>query len=177
MGYLFLQILFCLLLAFALGALIGWLAHGLRGRDCAEAERELDAARGRIAELRRELASARASGAPSTAVAAAPTPPVDPAPPEADVEPAPAAATGAALFGAPAEAPVDDLKKISGVGTVIEKQLAGIGVTTYRQIATFSAEDVARVNDAIEVFQGRIEREEWIPQAAALHREAYGTEP
>ncbi|MEM6325658.1 MAG: hypothetical protein AAF791_00935 [Bacteroidota bacterium] len=167
MGYLFVQILLCLLLAFLLGLIIGWLLRGARRADCDECEEKLSAARARIVELERDLSTARST----VAAAPAPTPPA-PTPP-----PAAAAAAPMALFGAPAEAPVDDLKVISGIGPVIEKQLAGIGVTTYRQIANFTEEDVVRVNKAIEVFQGRIEREEWIPQAARLHREKYNTEP
>ena len=165
MGYLFFQILFCLLIAFLLGVLIGWLLRGARAANCDECEDALVKARARIADLEGHLHTARAEAA---------RPPAPTVPPAAATEASPAAA---GLFGAPADSPVDDLKIISGIGSVIEKQLAGIGITTYRQIATFTPEDVERVNDAIEVFQGRIEREEWIPQAAQLHREKYGTEP
>ncbi|MCL4150450.1 UNVERIFIED_CONTAM: hypothetical protein GTU68_042852, partial [Idotea baltica] len=34
----------------------------------------------------------------------------------------------------------DDLKKISGVGPVLEKKLNALGITTYEQIIGFSAE-------------------------------------
>ena len=33
------------------------------------------------------------------------------------------------------------------------------------------------VNDALEVFPGRIERDDWMSSARELHREVYGTEP
>lgn len=161
MSYLFFQILFCLLLAFLLGVLIGWLLRGARRAECDECEQALADARARIADLESRLHTAHAEAAAPAA------PPASAAP----------SASSKALFGEPADAPVDDLKRISGIGQVIEKQLAGIGVTTYRQIANFTADDVERVNDAIEVFQGRIEREEWIPQAARLHREKYSSEP
>ena len=181
MGYLFLQILFCLLVAFALGALIGWLARGARAADCVETEQQRDAARARVAELQRELAAARGASGTASAAAAHVSDAVviDDAPEASGAMGAAGGAAGSAagLFGAPASAPVDDLKKISGVGPVIETQLAGIGITTYRQIADLTADDVARVNDAIEVFQGRIEREDWITQAARLHREKYDEAP
>ncbi|MEM1055958.1 MAG: hypothetical protein AAGI52_10565 [Bacteroidota bacterium] len=164
MSYLFFQILFCLLLAFLLGVLIGWLLRRSRPADCEEVEADLAKARARITDLENRLQAAQAEAA-------------EIAEPPAAAGAATSSGVPMALFGAPAETPVDDLKVISGIGPVIEKQLAGIGVTTYQQIANFTAEDVERVNDAIEVFQGRIEREEWIPQAAKLHREAYGTEP
>ena len=192
MGYLFSQILVCLVLAFLLGLLLGWLIWSRRevvvaDSDCEEHLRD---AKRRIADLERDLAhqrneaearvrDAKQAAADAAAAAALPTPASQRAAvPPVDVPPAdpPAADPGpaAGLFGAPAEAPIDDLKIISGIGPVIEKQLAGIGVTTYRQIARFSPDDVARVNDAIEVFQGRIEREDWIAQAARLHQEKYG---
>lgn len=181
MGYLLAQIFFCLLLAFALGLIIGWFLRSRRRDEAAPGDdRALADARARIATLERDLADCR--GTQATAPAAfgsAASGSTSGAMEMTATQEAPlAAASGAAmgLFGASAEAPVDDLKVISGVGPVIETQLAGIGITTYRQIADLTPEDVERVNDAIEVFQGRIEREEWISQAAKLHREKYGTD-
>ncbi|MEL6615122.1 MAG: hypothetical protein AAFQ43_05260, partial [Bacteroidota bacterium] len=71
----------------------------------------------------------------------------------------------------------DDLKRISGIGATIERQLAEIGITTYRQIAHFSDDDIERVGAHIDFFPDRIRREGWVVQAAALHRETYGTQP
>lgn len=71
----------------------------------------------------------------------------------------------------------DDLKRISGIGATIERQLAEIGITTYRQIAHFTDEDIERVGAHIDFFPDRIRREGWVVQAAALHRETYGTQP
>ncbi|MCB1492064.1 MAG: 50S ribosomal protein L21 [Rhodobiaceae bacterium] len=81
-----------------------------------------------------------------------------------------AAEAVAPLFEAPAGAP-DDLKKISGVGPVLEKKLHALGITKYAQVAAFTAEDIQRVDDALS-FKGRIEREDWVSQAAALAAEA-----
>ena len=50
-------------------------------------------------------------------------------------------------------------------------------ITSFRQVARFTPEDVAVVNDALEVFPGRIERDDWMSSARELHREVYGTEP
>lgn len=61
----------------------------------------------------------------------------------------------------------DDLKKILGIGSVIEEQLNGMGVYHYSQIAEFSQSDVDNVNEAL-AFPGRIERDEWIEQARDL---------
>lgn len=77
-----------------------------------------------------------------------------------------AEAPAEALFTAP-EGAADDLKKISGVGPVLEKKLNGLGITTYAQIAAFSADDIAKVDEALS-FKGRIERDNWLQQAADL---------
>lgn len=68
----------------------------------------------------------------------------------------------------PAEA--DNLKVISGVGPFLERKLNAIGIYTYRQIANFSKEDVELVNDIIEFFPGRIQRDNWVGQATELVR-------
>ncbi len=61
----------------------------------------------------------------------------------------------------------DDLKKISGVGPVLEGKLNDLGVTHFQQIADFTAEKIAEVDAALN-FKGRIEREDWLGQAAIL---------
>ena len=73
---------------------------------------------------------------------------------------------GEALFEAPA-GDRDDLKKISGVGPVLEGKLNALGITRFDQIAAFSVEDVARVDERLN-FKGRIDRDDWIGQATAL---------
>lgn len=71
-----------------------------------------------------------------------------------------------ALFTAP-DGEADDLKKISGVGPVLEGKLNTLGITKFSQIAEFSADDIAKVDDVLN-FKGRIERDEWLKQAAEL---------
>lgn len=161
MFWLITQILFCLLAAGLLGLLLGWFLWGRRLETAVPADSTaLNAAKVRIYELERDLAACR------EAAAAAPV---------ADSA-APAVEVGSyGLFGPIAETPIDDLKLISGIGSVIERQLAGIGVVTYRQIADFDAADIERVQEAIDFFPGRIEREDWLTQAAAFHREKYGS--
>ena len=72
---------------------------------------------------------------------------------------------------AKAEAPAaeggDDLKKLSGVGPALEKKLHAAGVTTFAQIAAWTEEDVAAMDEQLS-FKGRIEREGWIAQAKEL---------
>ncbi|WP_040616529.1 50S ribosomal protein L21 [Roseibium sp. TrichSKD4] len=87
--------------------------------------------------------------------------------PKAEEKKEEAAADDAApLFTAP-EGAADDLKKISGVGPVLEKKLNALGITTYDQIVNFSADDIARVDEVLN-FKGRIERDNWVEQAKEL---------
>jgi predicted flap endonuclease-1-like 5' DNA nuclease len=73
--------------------------------------------------------------------------------------------------------PHDDLVRIHGVGPKIAKLLNSMEITSFRQVARFTPEDVAVVNDALEVFPGRIERDDWMASARGLHREVYGSDP
>ena len=86
--------------------------------------------------------------------------------PEGAAAPAPAAAAPAAA-PAPAAAGDDDLKLISGVGPALEKKLHAAGVTSFAQIAGWSEDDVARMDDVLS-FKGRITRDDWIGQATTL---------
>jgi large subunit ribosomal protein L21 len=58
----------------------------------------------------------------------------------------------------------DDLKKLSGVGPALEKKLHAAGVTTFAQIAAWTEEDIAAMDEKLS-FKGRIEREGWVDQA------------
>ncbi len=64
----------------------------------------------------------------------------------------------------------DDLKRLSGVGPALEKKLHEAGVTTFAQIAAWTPEDVAAMDEKLS-FKGRIEREGWIEQAKKLAAE------
>ncbi len=83
---------------------------------------------------------------------------------EAPAAEAPAAeAPAAPLFTAPA-GDADDLKEINGIGPVAETQLNEQGITTYKQIAELSAEDIQRVDDYMPFSSAQIE--DWKAQAA-----------
>lgn len=62
----------------------------------------------------------------------------------------------------------DDLKKVSGVGPVIEQKLNDMGIYHYWQIAAFTPEDISVVDDSLN-FKGRIERDDWVKQAKELN--------
>ncbi|MBN9222443.1 MAG: NADH-ubiquinone dehydrogenase [Mesorhizobium sp.] len=66
-----------------------------------------------------------------------------------------------------------DLKAISGIGPKLEKVLNGLGIWTFAQIAAWSPQEIAWVDDYLS-FNGRIGRDEWTAQAAALAGKAKG---
>ena len=64
----------------------------------------------------------------------------------------------------------DDLTRISGVGPVLVGKLNAMGITTFAQVAAFTPEDVARVDEELN-FKGRIDRDNWIEQAKQFMQE------
>jgi len=68
----------------------------------------------------------------------------------------------------------DDLKLIVGVGPVLERMLHNLGITTFRQIARWTEREVAEFDGKLSEFPGRIQRDQWVTQARALHESKYG---
>lgn len=68
----------------------------------------------------------------------------------------------------------DDLKKIFGIGPVLEKLLNSHGIYWFRQIAEWTPEDMQRYDTLLEDFRGRIERDDWINGAQQEHQKKYG---
>lgn len=64
----------------------------------------------------------------------------------------------------------DDLKQIKGIGPAIEQQLNAIGIHTFKQIAELSPEDIEKIEEQMNGFSGRIERDHWIEQAKTLSK-------
>lgn len=62
---------------------------------------------------------------------------------------------------------VDDLKRIKGVGAVIEETLNTLGVYQFSQIADWNEVNVSWIEESLS-FPGRIKRENWIDQAKTL---------
>jgi large subunit ribosomal protein L21 len=81
---------------------------------------------------------------------------------KAEAAPAAAASSEAAAPGFK-----DDVKQIGGVGPALEKKLAAAGITSLTQIATFTPEEMARVDGEANL-KGKIEREDWVGQAKDL---------
>lgn len=87
---------------------------------------------------------------------------------------------GAKPSGAKAAAPVadaaasaaagevsEDVELIAGIGPTIKKKLNAAGITTWKQVAAWTAEDLAKYDEELAL-RGRATREEWIEQAKEL---------
>lgn len=67
----------------------------------------------------------------------------------------------------PRKAGADDLKRIKGVGKVIEEKLNAQGIFHFDQIAKWGAPEIRWFDDFLS-FSGRIDRDGWVGQAAIL---------
>jgi large subunit ribosomal protein L19 len=77
-------------------------------------------------------------------------------------------------FKKPKGAP-DDLTRIGTISQELAERLAGLGVIKFEQIANFSDDDIANVDEALGL-EGRIEKDDWVGQARALLAEATAAE-
>ena len=75
-------------------------------------------------------------------------------------EAAPAAAEAAGAVS-------EDVELIAGIGPTIKKKLNAAGITTWKQVAAWTAEDLAKYDEELAL-RGRATREEWIEQAKEL---------
>jgi predicted flap endonuclease-1-like 5' DNA nuclease len=73
--------------------------------------------------------------------------------------------------------PNDDLVLVHGIGPKIARLLDEMDITSFRQIARLTDDDIEDITAALEAFPGRIERDDWKGSARELHRAAYGTDP
>jgi NADH-quinone oxidoreductase subunit E len=129
-----------------------------------------------IASLRSELAAAAPAPSPGAWQQAGPAA----AGPEADLPSKDEATARVAEIArrTAGDGPVDDddLKQVKGIGPKIEGILKSLGISSFRQVARFEPDDIAYVTAALDAFPGRIERDDWMSQASALHRDTYGEE-
>lgn len=61
----------------------------------------------------------------------------------------------------------DELKRIKGIGAVIEETLNQLGIYQFDQIAAWNDDNIAWVEKSL-AFPGRITREDWVSQAQTL---------
>ena len=122
----------------------------------------IEAALQRLTKVSSQPAQAPVTPAPAPVAAPTPTPSPAPAPAQQ------AAGTEPKLFTSASAGTRDDLKKISGVGPKLESLLNENGVYYFWQIASWSDSDVIFMDERLDVFKGRIERDSWVAQARVL---------
>ena len=88
--------------------------------------------------------------------------------PAAKAEPATAEGTRPEALGAARDGKADDLKMIKGVGPKLELLLNELGFYHFDQIAAWSADEVAWVDQNLKGFKGRVSRDNWVEQASTL---------
>ena len=62
----------------------------------------------------------------------------------------------------------DDLKKVNGIGPVMEKKLNQIGIFTFDQVSKMTATEYDLLDSITGSFPGRAQRDDWAGQAAKL---------
>jgi predicted flap endonuclease-1-like 5' DNA nuclease len=132
-------------------------AEERRVMDVSEREEEISALRKRLVEYR----VAQKFGRPSQGADAA----------------ADAKTSALPKVGQPqTPAQKDDLKKIHGIGPVMERVLNRMGMFTFRQIAEWDQHDIEQVASELNTFPDRIHRDKWVDGAKQQHFLKYGEE-
>jgi NADH-quinone oxidoreductase subunit E len=62
----------------------------------------------------------------------------------------------------------DNLKAIKGIGPKLEVLVNSLGFYHFDQIANWTADEIAWVDDNLEGFKGRVTRDDWVAQAKIL---------
>ncbi len=170
-GFLLGEIWVLLALAALAGLFAGWIIWGRRSEvniDTSEAD-----------GLRADLTRCRKNGAGKDATIASLRSDLDAARDAQLSAPAAFASIGNQDSGSDAEnkpttldAPRggqrDDLKRIKGVGAKMEDLCNSMGFWHFDQIAAWTSQEVAWVDDNLEGFKGRVTRDCWVSQAKTL---------
>jgi len=132
-------------------------------------------------EAAKAAEAARMAGAPAAAPPPAPNAPAVTSPKAAEPKPAakpsPAKAAGPSPVGdefkpellkEPRAGKSDDLELIWGVGPKLGAMLNRMGIYHFEQIAVWTPENLAWVDQNLEGFKGRAQRDDWIGQAKRL---------
>lgn len=169
MVYLFFQTGIWLLSAAFLGLFMGWLIWGRSSdEDRSGIENQLHACQKRCQELEKQVEGVATSYSENMGEAShfVSTTAAEDSSLGSEAENAVSGENKPAFLSAP-DGEVDDLKKISGVGSVLEKTLNELGIFHYQQIAEFTDEHIEWVDNYLS-FTGRINREDWVGQAKKL---------
>ena len=69
---------------------------------------------------------------------------------------------------APVSSIPENLELIKGLGPKVNTLLKGLGVTSFAQVASWTAADVSEIDAQLGAFAGRITRDNWVDQAQLL---------
>ena len=70
---------------------------------------------------------------------------------------------------------IDDLTEIKGVGPVLSAKLNEFGVYRFQQIALWDDAVIEEFSKRLKAFRNRIQRDDWLQQAKALHDKRHGS--
>ena len=93
------------------------------------------------------------------------------APAELRVVPISAVRIESATLAAVTHGEKDNLRRIGGIGPHLERRLNKNGIFYFWQIADWTAQDIRQIDDRLDTFKGRIDRDNWVPQAAQFSAE------
>jgi predicted flap endonuclease-1-like 5' DNA nuclease len=62
----------------------------------------------------------------------------------------------------------DNLELLKGVGPKVNNMLKGLGITSFAQVASWTAADITEIDAKLGAFAGRINRDNWVDQAKLL---------
>lgn len=145
-GFLLTEIWVLLVFAALLGLLAGWLMFGGSPAGAVAGGGDVETLQAENARLQSRILAFESQGTGAAA-------PVGRRPQQLDE---------------PREGKADDLKRISGVGPRMEQMCNMLGFWHYDQIANWSEEEVAWVDENLQGFKGRVTRDDWVPQAKIL---------
>ncbi len=163
-----LQIIALILVAFAIGVVIGYFLRTRVFPPFADegAGITLESRQKRPAHaLLRGGAGAKSKAPAKTAAGNAAKPAAKPAS-KAEESPGPKSGDELKAAAQPSAA-ADNLQEIKGIGEVLEKKLKAMGIDRFEQIAKWTDDDIAEVDEQLN-FRGRIQREKWVEQAQEL---------
>ena len=146
-GFLLTEIWVLLLLAALLGLVSGWLMFGNGTATASAGSGDLERLQSENARLQSQIMAFETRGGDLAAETAG-------KPPE--------------QLDAPRGGQADDLKRISGIGPRMEQMCNMLGFWHYDQIAKWTDEEVAWVDQNLQGFKGRVTRDDWVPQAKIL---------
>ena len=109
-----------------------------------------------------------AKPAKTAKAAAKPAAPEKAAPKEAETAATSETGTKPATLEGARGGKADDLKMIKGVGPKLEQLLNRLGFYHFDQIANWSGDEVAWVDENLQGFKGRVSRDNWVEQARIL---------